>query len=281
MKQLITRPSAAFPFFVLLLSCAPVVLAQDSGVLPTAKVLLIAREFTRPGKDRTPHEMTEAAFVSAAASSKLAPHYYAATSISGTPRALFFYGYSSFAEIEAENKAIGQDAALGAALDSANVADGDLLSSTDETVWIMRDEMSFNPGFRVGARFDEISSFQIKPGHQKDWEDLVKMVVAAYKKSLPEAHWAMYEEAYGSPGDAFILITTLKSGADIDKEFASGKLFEDAMGPDGMKKLGELSAACIESEQSNLFEIAPKMSHPPEAFVKAEPDFWKPKQAMQ
>ena len=81
-----------------------------------------------------------------------------------------------------------------------------------------------------------------------------------------------------TPGDGFIFITTVKSGADIDGEFASGKRFEAAMGPDGLKKLDELAAACIESEQTNLFEIDPKMSYPPDAFVKAEPDFWKPKQ---
>ena len=50
------------------------------------------------------------------------------------------------------------------------------------------------------------------------------------------------------------------------------------MGPDGLKRLDELAALCIDSEQTNLFEIDPKMSYPPDAFVKADPDFWKPKQ---
>jgi len=31
---------------------------------------------------------------------------------------------------------------------------------------------------------------------------------------------------------------------------------------------------------ANLFEIDPKMSYPPDAFVKADPDFWKPKAGM-
>jgi hypothetical protein len=43
-----------------------------------------------------------------------------------------------------------------------------------------------------------------------------------------------------------------------------------------MKKLDELEAACVESRQTNLFVIDPKMSYPPEAWVKADPDFWMP-----
>jgi hypothetical protein len=279
MKLPFARSSASLPVLLLSLSSASVtVFAQDNGIIATNKVLVIAREFTKPGKDHSSHERTESDFVNASAASKAAPHYYAATSLSGPPRALFFFSYPSFEAWEAENKGIEQDAKLSAALDTANMADGDLLSSTDESVWIRRDDMSLNAGFRVGARLEEITQFHIKPGHHKEWDDLVQMVIAGYKKGVPEMHWGAYEEAYGTPGDGFIFITTLKSGADIDGEFASDKRFEAAVGPEGFKKLDELAAACVESEQSNLFIIDPKMSYPPEAFVKADPDFWKPKQ---
>jgi hypothetical protein len=274
-----TRLPASLCLLLLLSSSASVaVFAQDSSIIPSNKVLVVAREYTKPGKDHSPHQKTESAYVSASAASKAASHYYAVTSLSGPQRALFFYSYPSFAAWEAENKGIEQDTTLSAALDSANIADGDLLSSTDASVWLRRDDMSLNPGYRVGARYTEISHFRIKPGHHSDWDDLVKMVIAGYKKGVPEAHWGAYEEAYGTPGDGFIFITTIKSGADLDGEFASGPRFEAAMGPDGLKKLDELAAACIDSEMTNLFSIDPKMSYPPDAFVKAEPDFWKPKQ---
>ena len=58
------------------------------------------------------------------------------------------------------------------------------------------------------------------------------------------------------------------------------KKFEAAMGPDGMKKLSELSAACIESSQTNLFQFNPKMSYAPEEWIKADPGFWKPTMAV-
>ncbi len=277
MKLPLARLSASLPLLLCLVSSAPLtLLAQD--VLPNSKVLVIAREYTKPGRDHSAHEKTEAGFVNASAASKVSSRYFAATSLSGPQRALFFYAYPSFAAWEAENKAIGQDTSLTSALDAANQADGDLLSSTDESIWMFRDDMSLNPGFRVGSRIEEITSFRVKPGHDQDWEELVKLVKAAYQKGVPGAHWGMWQEAYGAPGDGYIVIITMRSAAEIDANFASGKKFVDAMGPDGMKKLAELSAACIESEQTNLFMIDPKMSYPSDAMMKTDPDFWKPKQ---
>ena len=44
-----------------------------------------------------------------------------------------------------------------------------------------------------------------------------------------------------------------------------------------MKKFRELLAAAIESSQHNLFVFSPKMSYVSDEWIKADPDFWKPK----
>jgi hypothetical protein len=251
--------------------------AQDKSIISSPKVLVITREFTKPGKDGSPHQKTEGAFVHAMAQYKATDHYYAVTSLSGTSRALFLSSYPSFAALEAERKSVDSNAPLAAALDSANIADGDLLSSTESSMWVQREDLSLNPGFRVGSRIEEITQFRIKPGHFKEWEDLVKLVLEGYKKGIPDAHWGAYEEAYGSPGGGFLVIVTMKSAAEIDANFAAGKKFEEAMGEDGMKKMALLMASCVESEQTNLFRIDPKMSYPTDEMVQADPGFWKAK----
>ena len=53
----------------------------------------------------------------------------------------------------------------------------------------------------------------------------------------------------------------------------------DAIGEGGMKKIRELTAACVEAEQTNLFQFNPKMSYPAPEWIKADPEFWKPKAA--
>ena len=127
-------------------------------------------------------------------------------------------------------------------------------------------------------RYFEITRFQVKQGHDKDWDEILKLVTAAYKK-IPDAHWATYSAVYGSPDTTYIVFNPMKSAAEIDRNFAVGKEFEAAMGEEGMKKLAELSAAAIESSQTNLFVFNPRMSYPADEWIKADPEFWKPKAA--
>ena len=83
----------ALPLLLLTSLSAPIALfAQDSGVTPNPKILFISREFTKPGRDGTPHQATEAAF-RAAEASKTSPHYVAVVSLSGPSRALFMYSF--------------------------------------------------------------------------------------------------------------------------------------------------------------------------------------------
>jgi|ERR1035438_3365046 hypothetical protein len=104
------------------------------------------------------------------------------------------------------------------------------------------------------------------------------MYKAAYEK-IPDGHWATYEAVYGRTGGTYLVITPMKSTSEIDRAFAQGKDFEAAMGADGMKKLGELAAASIESTETNLFAFNPRMSYVSDEWAKADPDFWKSKPA--
>lgn len=255
---------------------APLLMAQDNGSNGPPKVLVINREYLKPGKAAT-HEKTESAFVAAAKANKAPFHYLGMTSITGADRALFLSGYSSFTEWDNERKAMDKMPALGTALGNAMISDGDQLSATDTSVWTFDAEKSNNPGNLVGMRYMEITSFTIKPGHDGEWDEIVKMVKAAYRKGVPEASWSMFDQAYGTPGNGYIVITPLKSVGEIDMHMASGPKFAAAMGADGMKKLGAMMASCVEAEHTNLFAFDPKMSLPPAEWIAAEPDFWAPK----
>ena len=255
--------------------------AQDtSEVQPPPKVLALYREYLKPGKAGTVHEKSESAFVQAVTKAKVPTNYLAVDSISGRPRSLFLFPYDSFDGIEKDYMNTQKNPALATALDHAMVTDGELLSDMDSTLLAYREDQSLRPNVDIAhMRYFEISLFQVRPGHGKDWDDIVKLVLAAYEK-VPDAHWATYEVVYGQqPNSTYVVFTAIKSAADIDKEFAQDKDFVAAMGEDGMKKLAELETQALESRQSNLFSFNPRMSYPPERWVKADPDFWKPKQA--
>ena len=240
------------------------------------KVLVIEREFTKPGRDGGSHEATEAGFIRAVQANKGNIHYIALTSLSGNNRALFLSSYASIGAWEAERKAT--PAAAQVAMDKAMVADGDLLAETGSSVWLRRDDLSTNVGGPpVGMRYLEVSEYVVKPGHVHEFEELAKKYVEA-AKNVPEFHWTAFQMAYGhSDSPTFLVFTSLKSGADADAEFGAGKHFAEVVGEDGMKKMDELEAASVKTEMTNLFAVSPKMSIPTDAMVKSDPDFWKPK----
>lgn len=257
------------------------VAAQDNseGAMPPPKVLVIYREFLKPGRAGTVHEKSERVFVDAFAKAKWPTHYIAADSQSGKPRSLFLLGYDSFDAWEKDNKAIAKNAALSAAFDRASMTDGDLQSDADAGIFTFSDEYSLRSSVDIAhMRYFEISQYQVRVGHHKDWDDALKLVKEAYDK-VPGAHWATYEKEFGS-GSTYIVFTPLKSASEIDQESDQHKQFVAAMGEEGMAKLRELEAAGIESTQTNLFMFNPRMSYPRDEWIKADPDFWKSKAGM-
>ena len=276
MKSLVWLCAAA-------LSLAAVVSAvaqdQSSGTMSPPKILTITREFVKPGKTGAMHDKTETAFVQAMAHSKSPTHYLGMNSITGKSRSLFFTGYDSLDAWEKDVASQQKNAMLSAALDRANAVDGELLDSVDTAAFKYNAEYSLNQQAEhatAATRYFIVDGYHVKPGHHKEWDDAVKMVVEGYKKSQPEAHWACYESLYGAPGGTYLFITALKSANEIDSVLAHNKDFMGAMGEDGMKKLEEFAAATIESDESNLFALNPNMSYVPAEWLKAD-DFWKPK----
>jgi hypothetical protein len=83
---------------------------------------------------------------------------------------------------------------------------------------------------------------------------------------------------FGGEGDTYLVLIGRKSLSEIDKGMMEDdKKFAAALGEDGMKKLNELFGASVESSQEHLFAINPRMSYVADEWIKADPDFWKPK----
>jgi len=259
-------------------SCSCIVAAQDKpmGSSSIPKVLTITREFVKPGKAGAIHDKAESAFVQAMSRAKSPTHYIGMTSLSGKPRALFLTQFESFEAWEKDNQAVEKNAALSAALDRALMADGELLDSVDQGVFVFNEELSLRPRPDLSPmRYLDIAVYHVRSGHNKDWTDIVKMVKNAYEKAVPDAHWGVFAQYYGGEGGTYLVLTARKSLTEVDRSFLDSKQFRAAMGEDGMKKLDELAAVTIESSLHNLFAFNPRMSYVADEWIKND-DFWKP-----
>lgn len=255
---------------------ATVVRAQDQGQVP--KVLLIDREIVKFGKD-SGHARNEAAFAKAEAAVKSPDRYLAVTTMSGPSEAWFLVGYDSFAEWQ-KSREFENQPKMDAIFDPLFQKDAEYISDSDQTVVTYNEKWSYKPDVDMASmRYFEIERIVRKPGHEKDWEDLMALYLAAATKANIDEHDIFFESRYGAPDGTVYIFTPRASLADLDVAMGTGKQFEEALGPDGQKKWAELIAATIASDNSMLVRFSPEMSYPPEAWVKADPGFWKPKAA--
>lgn len=257
-----------------------VALAQAQGPVPPPKVLAIYREYLKPGKSGTLHEKTEAAFVQAVERAKWPEHYLAVNSLTGPTRALFLFGYESLEAWENDMQATEKNTAFAAALDRAGIADGELLSSTDAATFLYREDLSFAAPLSIAEmRYFSIVDVHVRPGHSSEFEEMIKLWNDARTKAKVDVHLAVYQiYAGGSSLLTYLNFAPLKSLAGLEaRNAANAKAVDDALGEEGRKKRDSLMASSVESVDRQLFIFSPKMSYPPEAWVTADPDFWKPK----
>ncbi len=263
----------------LMLACSFITAAQEkSQANSIPKVLQITREYTKPYRAGMVHNASESAFVRAMANAKWPTHYLGMTSLSGKQRALFLTSYASLEAWEKDGAAVEKNPTLSAAVEAAGVADGAELESVDQGVFVFNEEMSLRPTADLSQmRFMEVSIYHVRPGHEREWNEAVKMVKAAYEKGVPGSHWGVFNQVYGGEGGSYLVLTARKTLAEVDHGFqVENKQFEAAIGADGMKKLDELIAASVESSLHQLFAFNPHMSYVVDDWIKADPDFWKP-----
>ena len=256
--------------------------AQDASTTsPLPKILQFTIEYTKPYKGGAAHDKTESAFIAAEEKAKFPVYYIAMNSQSGKARALFMSRYDSFADWEKDNKLVDSNPTLGAGLERAGLADGELLDEVDSVVYTYEEDLSFHPHSDLDKhRVYQISVFHVRPGKQKEWREVVKMGKDAHEKAGTSAHWGMYEIAFGAPDGTFIALTGDPSMSAIDLGYSEDKKFVAALGGDeGMRKLDEKFGDAVESSHSELFTVNPKQSYVSDDWIKADPGFWRPKAA--
>ncbi len=248
---------------------------QSSGSMPPPpKVLVINTELLKPGKVGSQHEKTEIAEVQAVANAKAAGRYVALDSLAGRTRTVFLHGFDSFADMEKDAQAGQQNASLA----TASAADAELQEAYRTSINTYREDLSLHAGGNIAhMRYFDVTIVRVKPGHRHDFEELSKMYMHAFANT-PSANWAMYEAMYGEEsGGRYLLIGVMKSLAELDQQMTMDKQVMSGMSSDDMKKMSDLAAATIESDESYLFAINPKMSYPPDSWVKADSSFWSQK----
>jgi hypothetical protein len=253
--------------------------AQDAApASSTPHILQITREYTKPYKGGAAHDKTESAFIEANRQAKFPANYVGMNSLTGKARSLYMTRYSSFAEWEKDNALLAKNASFAAEIERSSLADGELLEEVDSAVYMLDDDLSYHSHNDIqNHRFYQVFAFHVRPGHEKEWREVVKMVKDAHEKAGDKAHWGMYRLMFGGEGGTYVALSGDPSLSVIDDGFTGRKKYLEAMGgEEGMGKLDALFGAAVDTSHSEIFSVNPKQSYVSDEWIKADAAFWKP-----
>lgn len=245
-----------------------------SGVNPPPKYIYLTNIAIKPNMTGSfiANESTE---VQAERAAKAPINYFGMVNVTGAPRALFFAGFNSFADMQKQHDQGMADSKLQDALKAADAAEASLLSDSHGSIYKYRDDLSLNSAIDISQmRFFDITLFHVRSGHYQDFEHLVKLYEKAYS-SIPNSNWAMFEKQFGEDSDrTFILVTPIKALAEEDQFQMDGDSLPKAVGADQLQLMHELGSETLESSEADLFAIVPEISYVPDSWLTASPDFW-------
>ncbi len=254
--------------------------AQDAASTPSVPhILQITREYTKPYKGGAEHDKTESAFVNANRQAKFPANYVGMNSLTGKARSLYMTRYASFAEWEKDNALMAKNTSFATEVERASLADGELLEEVDSAVYVQDEELSYHSHNDLqNHHFYQIFAFHVRPGHEAEWHEVVKMVKDAHEKAGDKAHWGMYRLLYGGLGGTYVALTGDPSMSVIDDGFAGQRKYVEAMGgEEGMAKLDALFGAAVDTSHSEIFAVNPKQSYVSDDWIKADAAFWNSK----
>lgn len=234
-------------------------------------VLQIMQEHVKPGKGMA-HEKLETAWTAAFKHAKFNYPGLAMTSISGGNDVWFLMPQKSWAAAEKDYAAIMSNPAFASIMQQYAPQEAEMLSGT-HMVWARyREDLSYNPGVKLGEmRLMIVRTVHIRPGHDREFQELRKMIIEAMTRQNAPEHVAVYSVVAGG-ASTYYAFRPIKS-LDVLDETPKGPMFSD----EEQKKIMELVDRAIAKIDQNIFAFSPAMSIPTPEMVAAAPDYWTPK----
>jgi len=188
---------------------------------------------------------------------------------------------NSFAQIEQMDTALGK--AAGTLFSTAdfnqNVAESQ--ESGRNIIAHLREDLSFKTDQFDPAtvKFYYVSFRRLKPGSMPQLAALRKDINALLKTANFDESWLQYDVAFGMPTPTVITVSTLKSLAEMDADQSSA--YEAAVPKALREQFTSFVRDNVLFSENVIYKVKPELSHPSQALVAANPDFWTVKEPEQ
>lgn len=272
------KKSLLFVAVVIVISAFGQVFAQHSG---PPNVLLIVREDIKPGMMAT-HSRHAAEFANAFGKLQTPNYRVALVPVAGSENeVVYLTGADTFAELEGIQKATDEKMAAVTGMMKADMNRLDkeapeLHAAMRDMFAVVRPEYSYNGGVNIATmRYFAVTTVRIRPGHEDEYAELIKINKAARDKAKAELHVAAYQVIAGAPAGTYIFFRPMKSMADYDLRI--GPRVRAAMSEDQQKKSDKIASDAIASSETSVYAMTPSMSYVSKEMMAGDPAFWTPK----
>ncbi|MDQ3696785.1 MAG: hypothetical protein M3373_01995 [Gemmatimonadota bacterium] len=267
---------ALLPPALLYLSGASMALSQG---VPTTQpnLITIVREEVKLGHNAA-HAAHEAGWPAAYARAKSPDTYLAMVAMTGANETWYVTSYTSHTVMGESMKRESADPVLTAELQRLARVDADHLNSLRVVHAAARPDLSHGafPDLAL-ARFWEITTFRVRPGHEAGFADAAKAYAASAKRASPNASWRTYEVVAGLPGPTYLVFSSVQSFGELDQVMEGGQAIMKAATPDEMAALQKFSTVGLINTETQRFRLDPGQSYVDAATKAKDPGFWAPR----
>jgi len=118
----------------------------------------------------------------------------------------------------------------------------------------------------------KVTTFQVKPGGRFEFADFLKEIGAMHQKAGDHVPSYVYSVIAGEPSPAFIVVTPLKTLADLDEP--PSPAFQALMTPLVRDHMVRTVKNTISAFSTTIYMVDPRLSLPPKSYVAENPGFW-------
>jgi hypothetical protein len=201
--------------------------------------------------------------------------YLALASITGTSQVWFTVPFESYAK-EGESMARNEaDPVLSAELARLSRSDAEYLKSMRTVQLVARPDLSYGafPDL-TKARFWDISTLRIRPGHEAQFEEAVKLYGEVSDRLAPNNSFRVYMVTAGMSGGTYMIFSSVEEYAQFDEVMATGNALFGGMTDDERGVFERFGLEALQNSVTNRFRLDPSMSYVDAATKAADPAFW-------
>ena len=186
--------------------------------------------------------------------------------------------FNSFEERANDRKELVKNPALGAKLKEIAQKESLLLQSRREIDAHYQPKISYQGNFNwADMRFMSIINIHLKPGHGSEYLANRDIVLKAHSDAKLTENLAIYTVYSGALSSTYLIMRPVTSMKGFDEmEEMHGDAYGAILGDENRKKVHDLFAASVETEEEDYFGFDHVLSYTTPAWAGSNAEYWKP-----